>query len=483
MPAAIPIAIAAAAGAAGVAAGVTTVAAAVISVAATAAAVGASYLMAPSAGRTAAAAASPVASPAAAPANGARNLSVAQATPARRMAFGNCRLGGAVFFQDNNNPKLYIGAAISDGVIESVTGVYFGGDVIPFDSSGDASVGTPYESRFSIEWDQGLTTQAASAMLLDAGFGLDSTFRQQGVARFVVEMDWGADAQQHSALWGNSTNPSVMGYWLRVYDPRDVAQDQDTPSTWKYSANPALCVAHVMRFAWGASVAEGSIDIDWASVEAAANVCDTLITYNDASVKLFELAGVVQADVEIGTQIVEMLSSFGGRINYVAGKYTIHADAARESVWTITDDDILEVGAYQHEAGGTLYNTISAAFFDASDAGNRRETAAYVHPAAGTEGTRQTTIPLPFTPGSHSAQIIAYRELARQRDGRALGLRVTDAGLYLEPGDAVQVTTTYAAVINGTYEVVQVDLAEDGVLLALKHYVSSAYTDPSTYLV
>lgn len=480
-PVVAPIAIAAVGAVAGVAAGVTTVAAAVISVAVTAAAAGASYLLAPSVGK-AGAAVSPATQPTAAPANGQRSVSVAQPVPPRRMVFGNCRVGGVVFYEENDNPHLYIGLALSDGIIESVDGVYFGDTSIPIDGSGDASTGTAYEGYFSRDWANGDPDQTASALLTGAGLGLDANFRQRGAARCVLRLHWGDDATQHNALWGNSVNPSILGRWLRVYDPREAGHDIDDADTWAYSANPVLCVAHVMRFAWGVGI--GASSIDWVSVAEAADACDATVTYNEVDVPIFELAGVVQADVPIGNQITEMLSSFAGRINYVQGKYTLRADVARSSVWEILDEDVLELGSYQHDVDGPKYNTLSGVYYDAADSGTRQETTAIADSAiVAAEGERATSVPLPFTPGAHSAQILAYRELQRHRNGRSTTLRVHDAGAYLEPGDVVTVTLTYAAFMSGTYEVAQVDLADVGVLLALKEYVAAAYTDPTTYLV
>ena len=480
-PVVTPIVITALAGVAGVELGVTTVTAAVLAVATTAVAAGASYLMRPSTGGTAGRAVDAVT---AAPANGQRNIPVAQAIPPRRMAFGRCRTGGALFFQDNDNPNLYIGTLLSDGPIEGVEAVYFGDVQIPVGVSGDAASGSAYFGNFRVEYGTGESTQTTSALLAAAFPPIaDADFRQRGVARAVARLDWGADSTEHNTLWANSIAPNYLGKWLKVYDPRNGAHNIDDAATWTYSANPALCIAHALRHAWNVAIPHTAID--WDTVAAAANVCDATLTYGGATVKLFELAGVFQAGADYGAQIQEMLSSCGGAISYRGGKYRIRADAPRSSIWTVTDDDVLSLGEFQFGTEKRAkFNTVSARFFDADDAGLQRTTPAYsVAAAVATEGERETSVSLPFTPYSHSAQILAYRELIRSRDGRALSAVLSDAALALDPGDVIAFALTEAAALNGAYEVVQVDLSDVGTMVTLKGYTSAAYADPATYLV
>lgn len=482
-PIAIPIAISLAVGGAGIALSVTTATAVALSVAATALAAGASYLMRPSVGGGGGGA-TRQAEIAAAPANGQRTIPIAQAVPPRRMAFGRCRTGGALFFQDNDNPFLYIGTLLSDGPIEGVEAVYFGDVQIPLDGSGNAASGSAYFGNFSVEYGTGASTQAASVML-SAAFPsqVDANFRQQGVARAVAKLDWGADSTEHNTLWANSIAPNYLGKWLKVYDPRASGHVVDNPATWAYSSNPALCIAHALRHAWTVAIPHTSID--WDTVTAAANVCDETITYGGSSVKLFELAGLFQAGADYGVQIQEMLSSCGGAISYRGGKYRIRADAARASVWTVTDDDVIALGEFQFGTEKRAkFNTISARYFDANDSGLEHTTPAHVIAAAvAAEGERETSVALPFTPHSHSAQILAYRELIRSRDGRALSAMLSDAALSLDPGDVITFALTEAASLNGLYEVVQVDLGDVGAMVTLRGYTADAYAAPSTYLV
>lgn len=473
---AIAIAAVAATGAAGVAVGVTTWAAVAFSVASTAVLSGVSYLMRQNGQEgTRAVAADPIASPI----NGSRSIPVAQSVPPRRYVYGQCRVGGAFGFLDNSNPYLYQLTFLSDGVIESVEAVYFGETSVPVDGSGDAVEGSLYFDMLKVEYGLGEPSQTASALLLaDLPDIITADFRQRGVARAVARLYWGDDAQEHNTVWGDGLEPTYSIKGVKCYDPREGSHDIDDESTWAYTDNPALCVAHAMTHAWGVALPHTAID--WLSVEVAADVCDTTVTYNGDSVKIFTCAGIFQADSSFGAQINDMLVSFRGRITFQNGKYGLVADAARSSVWTIGDRDILEFGEFKHAASDAeLFGAISAQFFNAEQGGLRDTTETYEEEA----GQRETSVMLPFTPLTHSAQIIAYRELVQMRDGRGMVLRLTDAAIYLSPGDRVTMDTSTWGFANGEYEVLQVDLDTPGVRVTLRAYVADVYADPATYLV
>lgn len=349
-PVLIPVALAAATAGAGVGLGLVGAGAAVFSVAATAVSAGISYLARPKPvdlqqEYSGAASSSDVAT--LAPANYARSFPVRQPTPSRRFVYGKVRTAGVIFFEDNSNPYLYIGAVISDGEIEAIDSAAFGDTDIVVDSTGAAVAGTIYAARFNIERALGAPGQVVSPYLAAAfPARIGSTFKQTGVARVVARLHWGADSAGHSTLWGNSIDPVYVVRGVLMYDPREAAHDIDDATTWEYSANPALFVAHILLNAWDISITEA--DIDWDSVIAAANICDTTITVNGDEREVFVGAGIFEAGTSMAGQVADMLAAMGGSLTFNNGKYYVYADAARTSVWTATDDDILGIGQFQH---------------------------------------------------------------------------------------------------------------------------------------
>lgn len=420
-------------------------------------------------------------------ANEARDLVVRQPLPPRRMVFGNCRVGGAVFFEDNVNPYLYIGCALSDGICEAIDAVYYGGMPVPLapeSPAGQAAAGagSVFYSNFNLSYRLGTATQTADPLLSEVTT-LPANFWQRGVCCAAVRMYWGDDAAEHSTVWGQGVAPSFQGRFLKVYDPREVSHDIDDPTTWDYTENPALCVAHAMRFAWGVGLS--SDYIDWDSVADAADACDATTTYDGDTVPLFVLAGVFQSDTDIASQISDMLASFRGVITYSDGLYKIKADTARTSVWTITDDDILEFIDYTHAAGrAESYSAIKATYFDKDDAGRGGSTPVYEDAAAvAADGLRETAISVPFCAAEHSAQILVYRKLQEIRNGRRLTLRVSDAASALDAFELVTVDSAAVAQVAGTWQIDQIDVADAGFILSLREYVPALYDDPTGYLV
>jgi hypothetical protein len=452
--------------AAGFAAGLVTGGAAFFAIGSTVISAGLSHVLRPDAS-TGAIAPEP---PQPAPANGERNLVNKQATPPRRIPYGRVRSGGAMCFQDNKNPHLLIATMHGDGRIEAVDGVFFGDDQVPLDGSGAAVAGSLYANRLLVEKGLGDSTQAASALLLASFPELGSDFRQRGIARTVARLHWGADAAGHSALWSSGTNPNYLLRGVRVYDPRDGAQSPTDATTWVYSDNPALCFAHAMTNCWDAAIAQASVN--WSTVGTAATVCQSLDLH---------MSGILQAGDGLASQFQAMLASFGGSLTFEDGLYCLYADAPRESVWTITDHDVIAFSEIAHDVDtADLFGKISAEYYDADDAGRRAFTPEYVADVAG----RKTALSLLFAGSSRTAQIAAYRALHKSRAPRSFTLTTHDAGLWLSPGkDAVELAFTSLPWLNGKYAVDQVDLTQQGAALKLRSYSATAYADAASYVV
>lgn len=490
-PVVIPVALAAATGAAGVALGAVTVASAILSVAATAAAAGVNYLMRTDERKavgTPAVLSGAQSAPTASAVNAGRSITSRQAIPPRRYFYGSGKVGGVVFFQEKDNPFLYIGIAICDGEIDAIESVFINDIEVTFDALTPfaAVAGTRYFGRVFGEFALGSSTQLSSDILsgiTNALYGVSTTFRQQGVARAVFKLDWGEDSEQNSALWGGGVNliPKVRG--VKMYDPREPGHVFSNRATWAYSNNPALCIAHALTQNWLDPIAFD--DIDWAAVAAAADVCDATVTVLGNDYPRFTFAGVFQSESDMAEQIAEMLSAMRGYLRFYDGKYVLIADQERTSVWTVTDDDILEIGDYVHASETHLrFNQIKSVYYDSDGESERKTTPVYTHTAGVTAdgGVRETSLTLAYTSSSVSAQIIAYRELITGRDGRTLSIRVSDAGMWLGIGEVITLDSDAFPFINGSFEVVQIDPAEVGCTLSLRAYVADAYASPADYI-
>ena len=126
--------------------------------------------------------------------------------------------------------------------------------------------------------------QAASKVLIDAfptAWGVDH--RLSGIANVlctfqdVPQADFGAVYPQ-----GIPQYRAVLAGAL-VYDPRDVEQQEDDPTTWSWSDNPAREALDFLTHADGMGRPRSMFDLD--SFSAAADVCDETVLLKNGGVE------------------------------------------------------------------------------------------------------------------------------------------------------------------------------------------------------
>lgn len=106
-----------------------------------------------------------------------------------------------------------------------------------------------------------------------------SAFRGRGVAKSYFTYAW-----DDGKIWNGIPVMQAEILGNAVYDPRldstnggTGSQSRSDPSTWTWfgATNPALCWAHYSMALYGGNV--GTTGVNWASVIAAANVCDGIV--------------------------------------------------------------------------------------------------------------------------------------------------------------------------------------------------------------
>lgn len=411
-----------------------------------------------------------------------RDIPMKQNIPARRYVYGTTRVGGAVFFQDNDNPNLYIGLALSDGEIESVDGAYFGSEEVPL-TAGIANSSSRWASRFTLESTVGTSTQTASALLTGAFPSLTSDFRQRGVARAVCKLHWGENAENHGTLWGTSLIPIIAVTGTKIYDPRDSAQSVTSSATWEASRLPPLQIAHAMTHVWGAPL--DSSYINYESVASAANVCAASVSDMSAgSFTLFQSSGEFRSGSDYGRQIADMLTAMAGSIYFEDGKYVIKADQPEPSRFVVTDADILTFINYEAETRLRDNATaIKARYYDTTLAADTISVTVEDTAATLTEGLREKVLDVPYTDNSKSAQVLAWRHLKKTRAGRRCTLQLTDIALWLSPTERVTIQSASFPWLDGDYTVEERELDDVGAVVQLREYAADAYANPNTYVV
>lgn len=241
-----------------------------------------------------------------------RQLTVAALNEPCRVTYGVDRLGAQLARVAPYGTSLLAICIWGRGPVQSITELLIGNATPPA-----AVLATHYT---------GTTSQTVDAKLVTAfaALGITHTATLAGIAYSVIEFPVGTDL-------GDITI-KVTG--RLIYDPRDGTQTLGTPSTYKYTDNPALAVADLITntdYGYGKT-------IDWASVTAAANACDALVSGEKKRTIGITLDTRVSAE-----EAIDILRSHAGcYVVRIGGTYKLVPDATASSVRTFAKADIFK---------------------------------------------------------------------------------------------------------------------------------------------
>lgn len=356
------------------------------------------------------------------------------------IVYGTTRKSGAILFMatssetgTQNNKFLHMVIALAGHEVEEIGDVYFGDELIPLNGNG-VPIGTNatdpggglanfcFVKKHTGAWDQD-----AEQMLLNA-FPSDLTAndRFRGIAYIYARLRWDDDGNK----WPQGIpNISAIVKGRKVYDPRDVAQVKEDPSTYVFSNNAALCLTDYIRgcpMYTGAGVVGrpygiGAPDsaVDWELVESEANICDEVVNILGGSEARYTCDGKIASNVAPTEALAALRSALAGNIAWVGGVWKIFAGAYRLPEITLTDGDMCgSAKNIPRRPERELMNGVKGMF--AGPATHYQPTgfppvtnAAYVAQDNGDEIWRD--VEYPFTSTASRAQRIAKIDLERNR--------------------------------------------------------------------
>lgn len=312
---------------------------------------------------------------------------LASGDAAHQIVFGTRRVGGvyvALKTSGNNNENLNIGLAHSithAGGIDGLQGFYVNetpvGITVSSAGAGvdQASVSAgDFANVVNIKTYKGLATQSADSGFV--GLGVDtSTAYRRGIAWSAIRLTRNLqnEAGFQKAFGGGLPNVTAIIRGLLCYDVRkdstmggSGAQRTNDPTTWAFSNNPAVVGATylIMRKLDG-GCGEPVANIDWASVAAAANVCDQ--TVSGLTGPQFQCDIVLSTADDCIDNVAKIAQTMAGDIIPVAGLWTFRAAGTDVSLYTITDDWL--AGGAQVTIGAgldSLYNAVRASYAEPS---------------------------------------------------------------------------------------------------------------------
>lgn len=180
-------------------------------------------------------------------------IALKQAIPPRQRGYWDCRLAGYYMLYEAGNRDSQDVMAFHQGPIDSIQHIYLHDDevaVVPDVSGG--GIGTVQTigadqfagGRVQVEFKLGAASQTAATLLTsDSNINTiwTTAFRGDGIAYGVLKCGAVADAQIFSKTYPQGLPlMSVVARCSPVWDPRDLAQDRLTSSTWVASPNPVL---------------------------------------------------------------------------------------------------------------------------------------------------------------------------------------------------------------------------------------------------
>lgn len=388
--------------------------------------------------------------------------------------YGTSTTPGGVFYQKVTaaDPSVYIyGVVISEGVCDGLEALIINGVECLLDDAGNPLT-APWRdgatAYLRASFRDGSDTQGKDTLIGDK----PSTFRQRGVCTVVVEMQFGADADQHAQLWGAGGIPQLLFRvrGLKVYDPRDAMMDANDATTWAWSDNASLVQADWMTCAMGFAIQPTLMD--WQSVRESADIDDATMTTLAGSERVGRCNGRAFATESNADVLDSMGQQNRALIRQADGVFSIRSRlAVQDPVATVYQDQLVGDLAYQNEPDTrAAINSVTVEFAPASlfnQSGEVTYSDAALIAADGEEYNQR--IALRFCDSPAMAQRLGYMMLTENRSGRTLrqSLDISaimapgKANRQLELGDVVRQDMRNYTALNGTYVVNSIEVTTD----------------------
>lgn len=385
-----------------------------------------------------------------------------------RRGYGTVVNAGGVFFSKTvivapsvTAPNRWVfGLALSEGICDGLVSLIINGVECPVDAAGVPQIApwnTGTTTYFSASFRSGTETQAIDPLIAarfptpPADFYPDATdrttrwaeFRQKGVATLVLDMEWGADADQHIELWGVGGIPQLQAKFrgLRLYDRTDASQDPNDPTTWVWRETATIAIEDYLVAEIGGQVDRA--DIADEAAQESIGVDGGWVPTLDGVQRRGRVNGVVYAGESPIDVLGAMLQQNRGTLSKSAGEYVIRADRPAEAVATIWKGQWRGALTFQNQPDSrAAIDGVVAQFYPAVRFSQAAETA---YPASALDDPNATRVTFKFCDSAAEAQRLGFAMLTANAAGRTVSgtfdisvLAATGkANRQLEIGDCV----------------------------------------------
>lgn len=366
---------------------------------------------------------------------GSRIVNLRQSIQDRSKSYGRIRGGGPVAFWKLSGGKRYVTVLFNTGEIDAVEGVFLNETEVTLDGSGYVTE-APFQSGDSpmirIQNFLGAPGQAAPSFLTAAFAEWTSDHKLTGIAGAVMVCQNSAP-EDFGKVYPSGREPTISAVYRasKVYDPRDVAQDMEDPTTWEWTTNAALIIAD-----WIVSSDGYAQDVDWDDVADEADVADSTIrTRSGVYIPKWQLSGTYyfsQTREEVRKQLAIATDAWfydraDGKVGFKLGRWM-------EPQVTIRAEHINSIKLGEGQDGEVRNNAMSVEYVEPA-AGYRQYPSAAVTISDG-EPYNQASVAAHWVPNHTQACLVGKRTLLAMRAPTDVTLNLKLYGLLLMPCDS-----------------------------------------------
>lgn len=255
----------------------------------------------------------------------------------------------------------------------------------------------------------------------------------------------------------------------KVYDPRT--------GLTAYSDNWALCVRDYLTNPY---YGFGATDIDDASVIAAANICDELVTLADGSTeKRYTCNGVIDTGGQLIDNLNSLVSSGAGAVIWSEGKFSLYAGAYDTPGITVDETWLRgDIAVQARPNRSDIFNGVRGVFIDTNSwqATDFPPVKNAVYKAQDNGEEIIKDIELPFTNSSATAQRIAKIVLEKSRQGIVVEMPCNLKALQLKAWDTVLVNNSILGWSAKPFRILEWGFDNDGgINLTMQEESSGSY--------
>jgi hypothetical protein len=351
---------------------------------------------------------------------------------------------------------------------------------------GDA-IGGFYDGVLTIELSKGTSTQTVQT-LLSTHSGALFTVAHTGRGWSFTSWKFSLVEGSEDVYQRQPTNLRTLIRGYKVYDPRlDTTQPGGSgshrvndPSTWEWSNNPALCLAHFLlddKF----GMEEESDRIDWSMVQDAADDCDASVTTPDGSQARYTCNVTFEATQARREVRNELVNAMLGRIVFSQGQWKMWAGRPVTSDVTLTEANL--AGGISLQASAPMqerYNRLRGKYIDA----NKDYTATSYPEARSTtyvsqDGGEVLTEVADFMSCNNffEAQRKSVFTLRLSRNQRVISFQGNLSCFRLQAGSVVTLDIDELGFASEKFFVTEWRLSTDGVELIMVEEDDSVWTD------